>query len=604
MDNLYGLNTYFERRMKKVHSYEIISTIGSGGMGVVYLAKHVLQNKVYALKSLFPQFNADPVTRQRFENEAVILSKLSHRNILQVFDFFEFEGSLFIVMEYIEGRSLAKFISSEIGPIPFQKALPIFLQILDGVEHAHQNDIIHRDIKPSNIIITNEPVVKVSDFGIAKSETQNKLTGTGTQLGTVIYMSPEQIRGESATKQSDIYSLGITLYEMLAGKTPFYSEVEIPEFRLMEMIVYQAIPDPRTFYPYIPQQLIDIINKAVSKEPAQRYNDVHELRAEILSFLHVSSSASEATAEHLQEELYKAQVYTNPPTSKMKETSEYSTHSTPSTSPIQDKPGRRSYTPFVVIFGVLIILGIVGFFLKDRLFNKKLTLDKSDTLIIFAQKQDMALIETGQYMMGSNLLENEKPIHQVVLDSFWMDKNEITVLQYKEFCNSTKTKMPTEPSWGWRDDYPIVNVSWHDANNYAKWAGKRLPTEAEWEYAARGAKKGSGARYSGGANLDILGWVFDNAGFCAHPVKTKKPNELGLFDLSGNVWEWCTDGFVPTYPNEQSVTNPVIQGEELKVIRGGSWFFDETSARVTNRRGEQPDTKNFTIGFRCVVSRK
>ncbi|MCX7612001.1 MAG: serine/threonine protein kinase, partial [Ignavibacterium sp.] len=203
---------------KQIQSYEVIDIIGAGGMGVVYKARHLFSNKIVAIKSLSNQYCIDPEIRKRFKNEAFILNKLRHPNIVEVIDFIELPDELHLIMEYVEGRTLDKIIGQEVGPIPYQRALPIFNQILDGISYAHKQGIIHRDIKPSNIIVTPDNRVKITDFGIAKLQDTTQHTRTGTRMGTLYYMSPEQIRGEKEIdERSDIFSLGITLFEMLAG---------------------------------------------------------------------------------------------------------------------------------------------------------------------------------------------------------------------------------------------------------------------------------------------------------------------------------------------------------------------------------------------------
>ena len=264
---------------KTIQSYEIIDLIGAGGMGVVYKARHQLTNRVVAIKSLSNQYCLNEEIRRRFKNEAVILSKLDHPNIVKVIDFFELPDELHLIMEYVEGRTLDKIIGQEIGPIPYQRALPIFNQILDGIAYAHSKGVIHRDIKPSNIIVTKGNEVKITDFGIAKLQEGTQHTRTGTRMGTLYYMSPEQIRGDKTVdEQSDIYSLGMTLYEMLAGRLPFGKKGELTEFELMHKLVYDPLPDPREYYPAIPKRLVEVIYKALEKKKENRFISVKELK--------------------------------------------------------------------------------------------------------------------------------------------------------------------------------------------------------------------------------------------------------------------------------------------------------------------------------------
>ena len=230
---------------QKIQSYEIIDIIGHGGMGIVYKARHEFRKETVVIKTLHPQYALDPELRKRFKNEASILNNLDHPNIVKVLDFIEEPDSLNIVMEYAEGRTLDKIIGEEVGPIPYEKALVLFEQILLGVSYAHQNGVIHRDLKPGNIIITKDNKVKITDFGIAKIEGGGSHTKTGTKMGTLYYMSPEQIRGERVDERSDIYSLGITLYEMLAGRLPFERKQGASDFVVMNQIVNEEIKDPR-----------------------------------------------------------------------------------------------------------------------------------------------------------------------------------------------------------------------------------------------------------------------------------------------------------------------------------------------------------------------
>lgn len=217
------------------------------------------------------------------------------------------------------------------------------------------------------------------------------------------------------------------------------------------------------------------------------------------------------------------------------------------------------------------------------------------------ESEGMVLVKGGTFQMGSNEYDEEKPIHSVTVSDFYIDKYEVKVKQYREFCNATGRSMPKAPSLGWRDTHPIVNVSWDDATAYAKWAGKRLPTEAEWEYAARGGNQSKGFKYSGSNSIDEAAWYWYNSGEKAHPVGQKKPNELGIYDMSGNVWEWCSDWYDENYYSDSPTTNPEGPDSGSKrVRRGGSWFYFGVICRVANRSWNWPDSRDIDHGFRCV----
>ncbi len=217
-------------------------------------------------------------------------------------------------------------------------------------------------------------------------------------------------------------------------------------------------------------------------------------------------------------------------------------------------------------------------------------------------KPEMVFVKGGSFYMGSNSgRENEKPVHKVKIESFYIDKYELTVGEYKKFCKETSRSLPTEPRYGWKDNYPIVNVSWNDAKAYAEWIGKRLPTEAEWEYAARGGPKSESFDFSGSSNIYDVAWYNENSNNKMSRIGKKLPNEIGICDMSGNVWEWCEDFISNDYYQESPKSNP--KGPESgvkKILRGGSWFFYQTFSRVSYRYSENPEVKNYDIGFRMV----
>ena len=226
---------------------------------------------------------------------------------------------------------------------------------------------------------------------------------------------------------------------------------------------------------------------------------------------------------------------------------------------------------------------------------------------------EMVLVEGGTFEMGDEhgLGEaNEQPVHSVTLKTFSIAKTETTVRQWRTYCNETGRSMPSDvPAGGWKDDHPMVNVNWQDAVAYCDWlsdkTGKlyRLPTEAEWEYAARGGKLSTGYKYAGGQSIDMTGWYADNSGGGTKPVAQKRANELVLYDMSGNVWEWCHDWYGENYYATSPASNPRgPTSGSTRVLRGGSWFYSAAGCRVAYRFIYDPSFRNSGSGFRVVLS--
>lgn len=256
--------------------YKIIEKIGSGGMANVYLAEDLILERKVAVKMMSLDFQEDEQNLRRFQREALSTTELDHPNIVNIYDVGE--GSQpYIVMEYISGMDLKQYIR-ENYPLPYRKVIDIMGQILDGVGYAHRSNVIHRDIKPHNILIDHDGHVKLTDFGIAVALSQNSITQTNSLLGSVQYISPEQARGNIVTKQSDIYSLGIVLYELLAGTVPFDGESAVS----IALKHFQApIPDLRELDTRLPQALENVVLKATAKEPKNRYATAQEMKEDL-----------------------------------------------------------------------------------------------------------------------------------------------------------------------------------------------------------------------------------------------------------------------------------------------------------------------------------
>jgi serine/threonine protein kinase len=272
---------------KTISNYKIQSVIGSGGMGKVYLARQLTIDREVAIKILDPSLSENFQFRERFINEANALAKLNHPNIVSIYDFVEFEGNYCIIMEYVNGATLDKIIENN-DNIDISLSINIINQLLDGLSYAHKQSIVHRDIKPSNVIIDPDKRVKILDFGIAKMVLSNSnLTKTGTRMGSICYMSPEQILGKELDLKTDIYSTGITFYELLSRQLPYEINTE-SDYIVQSKIVNEVLPDIRTSNPIVPQNIADAINISTQKNPDDRFNDCDEFKKYILNVEKIS----------------------------------------------------------------------------------------------------------------------------------------------------------------------------------------------------------------------------------------------------------------------------------------------------------------------------
>ncbi len=263
----------FSKGEKINDRYEIIRLIGEGGMANVYLAYDTILERDVAIKVLRGDLADDEKFVRRFQREAISASSLSHPNIVEMYDVGEDNGNFYIVMEYIDGKTLKQLIKRR-GHLTATEAIDIMCQLTDGLAHAHDSYIIHRDIKPQNIMILEDGMVKITDFGVAMALNASDLTQTNSVMGSVHYLPPEQAAGKGSTIKSDIYSLGIVLYEMLAGTMPFRGETAV-EIALKH--IKEPMPSIRKVNPKVPQSLENIILIATAKNPKNRYSSVREL---------------------------------------------------------------------------------------------------------------------------------------------------------------------------------------------------------------------------------------------------------------------------------------------------------------------------------------
>jgi len=516
-----------------VSVYRIEDVLGEGGMGVVYRAQDEVRNRTVALKCLHSNLAGDAGIRRRFIREARVMRGWSHPNVVAIHDLVEQEYLLAIVMELIVGPTLARHLERWRGRMPLEEIVSIFRGVLSAIEEAHRRGIIHRDLKPENVLLRDvggalEP--KVVDFGIAKVLEGTTYTMSGALLGTCRYMSPEQVRTPQTTDhRSDIYSLGVTLYELVTGKVPFDLG---NHFAVMMAHVNDKPRPPTELRPDLPRALETLILDALAKDPRER------------------PQSCAIFLERLESSIGSASIA---PPSRLS--------SPPLPSSIEDSDG-----------------------------------------------SEMILIPSGAFQMGSA----RRNVH---LDAYYLDRTPVTNAQFKAFLEVTKYE-PTDPErarflahWARRtmprglDEHPVVNVSWYDAQAYAGWAGKRLPSEAEWEKAARGT---DGRNYPWGratptskhANFGKTRGGTSPVG--SHPVGA---SPYGVHDLAGNVWEWCEDADDPAFYEDGPPNNPrniAKRGGDLRVMRGGSWMYGARSLKTFARTSFEPHYRFAGGGFRCA----
>jgi len=620
---------------KIVNNYELLEQLGQGGMGVVYKARHIHFDEIYALKRLWEQFGANEMVLNLFLNEAKILRKLNHKNIVQVTDVFSLENQNYIVMEYIKGRSLDEIIKKEVGPIRRERAINLFKQMLEGIAYIHDQPtpIIHRDIKPLNLLVTEDDIVKITDFGIAKVLDAGQNASTVVK-GTPIYMSPEQIMNpKSVDIRTDVYSLGMTFYEMLCAKTPFSGDTTTTPTAVYAAIMNDEVPSPTHFYPGISDELSAFVMKAIHKDRSQRFASANEMLDEL-------ERLQRSGATTIQESSFQKVV----PTQATKSL-ESIDESAPTT--VIDNSIKKSNILWLWGIGFGIIVGLVLLIIISG--GTKASSPTTDTVKVDApvveaassltmdQQQEMVLVEGGTFTMGctseqTNCYSDEKPTHQVTVDGFLMGKYEVTqelwqsvmgnnpskfkgskrpveqVYWYAavEFCNKLSEKEGLQKAYSGSGD----NITCDFTSN-----GYRLPTEAEWEYAARGGASSTNTQYSGSNTIGDVAWYDNNYGKKGksleeklkwynsrgktNAVGTKSPNQLGIYDMSGNVWEWCWDWYEDYSSSTQ--TNPTGPNSgSNRVLRGGSWSDDAKACRVAVRLSFLPGLMDNDFGFRLV----
>jgi serine/threonine-protein kinase len=534
-----------------IGKYELLEFLG-GGMSHVYRARDTAIGRQVAIKILTPEACQDPEAKARFLQEARMAGNIEHENIIRIHDYGEEQGRPFIVMEFLVGEDLRHAIRDHhAGDVA--NRLRIALDIARALEYTHSKKIIHRDIKPDNVHIDRSGKVKLMDFGIAKAEGLH-LTRTGFAVGTPYYMSPEQVRGEPATDSMDIYAFGILLFELLTGQKPVEGDT-------LERLFYAILNEPLKPEPMVqagvPAPIIDLVLRCTAKKPEGRPRSFTEVIAELERVTRKEAVPAPTVA-------------------------------------------RRPVALIGVVIAVVLLVAAAAVYFITRGSTKPpapitatAPVKKAPPAVLETETGQMVLVSAGAFLAGEDR-------HSETLPAFYIDRTEVPNSAYARFCQAKQRPLP--PGFAAdHPDYPVVGITFVDAQEFAKWAGKRLPTALEWEKAARGP---DGRTYPWGNEADAT--RANVAGSGPMPVTSFATAEspFRTINMTGNVWEFADD--LKT-PSEQAVRSfaailkpPPTATEPWYVIRGGSYKRPLTDGVVYEWTSVPARFSAPDIGFRCA----
>jgi eukaryotic-like serine/threonine-protein kinase len=665
----------------QIGRYVVKRRLGGGGMGVVYLAHDPVIDRPVAVKVLRTALDDDDM-RERFAREVRATGGLVHRNIVTIHDAGEHQGLPFIAMQFVDGRSVAEIIQKA-EPLTLDARLSLLEDLCSGLAYAHHRGLVHRDIKPANLMVGTDGVLRILDFGIARLMDASR--ASFTTVGTPGYMSPEQILAEKVDHRSDLFGVGLVLYELLSYKRAFPGST-LP--RIMHAVLHEEPKPLREAAPGLDEGLIAIVERAMKKNPADRYPDASamamDVRAVRVRLLDSGAatvqlpSATQSTVMMDGPPPVPTIAYTPLPVSSPSLTPPPTPYPAPTPTPYaaptpypqatpppyatpapyaqptpppyaQPTPPpyatptppptrRRTLALAVSAAGALLLIGAASGYLGRHLQHAP---QAATTAVPEPNDRDPDMrwvnIAAGEFYMGcvpgDTCAKDEQHRHKVRLShAFMMQATEVTWGQFRKFAQTHGIDEPPVPDYPVKNDLPVVNVTFDEALTFCRASGGRLPTEAEWEYAARagqvGWKRGWGngdplidgkpaanladesyRRASSMKDSDLKAaagdppiWIGYDDGFgYPAPVGSFAPNAFGLYDMSGNVREWIADWEHASWDDYSRSHDPVGPPTGTRRgVRGDAFWSRPKWSRLSAREFVEPDHRETDLGFRCA----
>lgn len=612
---------------ERIAGCRIESFLGKGGMGEVYLAKNLSLAKQRAIKILPPRF-ASPDRIERFLREARTCAQVEHPNVITIHEVGKERNCYFIVMQYVNGRNLSELIRAQGGPLGWKSASNVMRLSARGLEAVHQAGLVHRDIKPSNIMVAADSRVLLMDFGLVRQESESDLTQSGQILGTPAFMSPEQCSPGKVDRRSDVYSLGSTYYFLLTGRPPFLGPKAMDV--MCQIADGKVPPAPSDLNPHVPREVSQVVLKAMAPSPQDRYATADDFCKAVSALLRRATVLDE-TATWDTSAVASALV---------------DTQRLPELAPLEVIPSDLSIDPVMPyqawIVGGIATVGVLALLLllaltrrtsepaghEESAQSSPPTISKTvpnaasaHSALSTAAIDQMVRIEAGYVHLGNepnrlreyllsidavatsaDLLASgmavltEEHVGRVWVDQFFIDPLEVSNEEYARFVQATKHRPPSDwhgssPPSG-RERLPVVNIAYADAEAYAKWAGKELPTPEQWLRAFRGDSE---RLFPWGEHFDL--WRAHTAANPSTPGDRALPvgatsgdaTDQKVYDMVGNVAEMTC---------EQTTES----GSPQIVVKGADFGCDgRVYGLAAMRRYLLRDVPDPRVGFRCVA---